>query len=346
MNMIKLSPPLSEKEIINNWVYFDITYVSIICCTYNQEKYISDAIDSFLAQKTEYKFEIIIHDDCSTDKTNNILISFKKRYPNIIKIIKPKENLYSKYGINAPGLNAISQSLGKYIAFCEGDDFWIDKNKIQKQTILLEHNNNINICFTAAKYLLTDKYKITNFANYGKSIKLFTLSDAIIKGGGFMPTTSIMIRKSVIKSLPEWFIKAPVGDYFLQIYSSNPNGSIYLPDQTSIYRINAIGSWTNTRKKISADKIIKESNDYETYLNSLKKHLYIDAKTINLAISQQLTTLAYLATKLKYYNIAEEIIKTSWKYNKYTNKKQIILYISRKNLSLLNYLINFIKKSI
>ncbi|QAV23172.1 glycosyltransferase family 2 protein [Proteus hauseri] len=339
----KLVSPISEREITDEWIHSDITYISIICCTYNQENYISDAINSFLAQKTKYKFEIIIHDDHSTDKTSEIITSFKNKFPNIIKVIKPEENLYSKYGVNAPGLNAISQSSGKYIAFCEGDDFWIDKNKIQNQIVALE-NNNINICFTAAKYLLMDKNKLIDFANYSNSIKIFTLSDAIIKGGGFMPTTTIMVRKDTLDTLPNWFINAPVGDYFLQMHSSNPHGSIYIPESTAVYRINTQGSWTDTRNKISPDKIVKESEDYENYLNSLKKYFPIDSKIIDIAISQQLATLAFLAMKLKYFHIAKNIIMISWGYNKNVNKKQTIIYLFRKNLSFLNYFINLIRK--
>ncbi len=307
MNITKLSPPLSEKEIINNWIYSDITYVSIICCTYNQEIYISEAIDSFLAQKTEYKFEIIIHDDCSTDKTNDILISFKKRYPNIIKIIRSKENLYSKHGVNAPGLNAISYSSGKYIAFCEGDDYWIDENKIQKQVLALEKNKDIKICFTAAVKSSKNNNSIIAFHN--EKAKIFSVENVIINGGAFMPTASILINKDVFNNIPNWFKSAHIGDYYLQIFGSIGNGALYLPIVSSVYRKLSIGSWSESN--LSHDRIIshrgKSNNMYKLLLKEYPKYKksvfisFIRSNLISILVSIKHLDFKLFLSLMKYY---------------------------------------------
>lgn len=139
----------SQNEIIKGWNNNKNLLVSIQCCTYNQDKYISDALDGFLLQKTTFPFEVIVHDDASTDRTADIIREYEKKYPDIIKPIYEKENQYSKHD---GSLSKIVQnaSKGKYIAFCEGDDYWIDENKLQMQVDFLEKNPEYrNLC----KYL-------------------------------------------------------------------------------------------------------------------------------------------------------------------------------------------------
>ena len=103
--------------------------VIVICATNNQENYIRDAIESFLMQETDFPFEIIIHDDASTDNTPGIIKEYHSRYPEIIKPIIQKENQYSKGGFK-PSVYAAEYSNGKYLALCEGDDYWINNNKL------------------------------------------------------------------------------------------------------------------------------------------------------------------------------------------------------------------------
>jgi len=115
--------------------------VSIICRTYNHEKYISEAIESFLMQKTDFPIEIIIYDDASTDNNANIIGKYKKKYPSIIRPIYQKENQHSK-GFNRSVRLIYSKAKGKFIASCEGDDYWTDPYKLKKQVEFLEQNTN------------------------------------------------------------------------------------------------------------------------------------------------------------------------------------------------------------
>lgn len=118
----------------------DEILVSIICITYNHEKYIKYALDGFLMQKTNFKYEILVNDDASTDNTAKILKEYQKNFPRLLRVIYQKENQHSK-GIIVTSI-LLEQARGKYLAFCEGDDFWIDENKLQKQVDFLEQNKN------------------------------------------------------------------------------------------------------------------------------------------------------------------------------------------------------------
>lgn len=119
--------------------------VSIICNAFNHEKYIEKTLEGFLTQKTEYSFEVLVHDDASTDRTAEIIRRYEKQYPDIIKPIYQTENQYSK-GVNVSGTYQYSRAKGKYIAFCEGDDYWCCEEKLQRQVEFLETHPKYSGC--------------------------------------------------------------------------------------------------------------------------------------------------------------------------------------------------------
>ncbi len=129
--------------------------VSICCLSYNHENYIVDALEGFLTQKVNFKYEILIHDDASTDKTSEILMKYEQKYPDLIKVIYQKENQYSKGECVSKFL--YEKSKGKYLALCEGDDYWIDKTKLQRQVDFLEKNSDY--IATYHNVLVVDKNK-------------------------------------------------------------------------------------------------------------------------------------------------------------------------------------------
>ena len=137
------------------------TLLSIICTAYNQEKYIKQALDGFVSQKTNFKFQVIIHDDASTDKTAEIIKEYQKKYPDIIKPIFQTENQYSK-GISISKNILFPLVNSKYVAICEGDDYWTDPYKLQKQVDFLEANPDYSICFHPVKFIYEDKPNKTN----------------------------------------------------------------------------------------------------------------------------------------------------------------------------------------
>ena len=170
---------------------------TICCITYNHEEYIRDAIESFLMQKTHFPFEIIIHDDASTDKTAEIIKEYEIKYPDIIKPIYQTENQYSK-GKKA-SLFTFMAARGKYIAFCEGDDYWIDPLKLQKQTELMEKYPDCYISFHPAiirSFDETIENRMLGF--YSEKTTIFPAEKVILGGGGFMHTGSIMLNSLAI----------------------------------------------------------------------------------------------------------------------------------------------------
>ncbi|THF51607.1 glycosyltransferase [Flavobacterium supellecticarium] len=141
----------SQEEILADWSGQDIhkPLVSILCDTFKHEAYLSDALEGFLSQKTNFPFEIIVHEDASPDGTPALLKEFESRYPLLIKPIYQKENQFSKIGTRGIwGETTFPRARGKYIALCEGDDYWIDPYKLQKQVDFLETNPDYVITWT------------------------------------------------------------------------------------------------------------------------------------------------------------------------------------------------------
>ena len=123
----------------------DDVKVSVICLAYNHEKYIRRSLDSMLQQETNFKFELIIHDDCSTDTTRQIIQEYHDKYPDLIKVILQDENQYQK-GVAIVEKFMLPVASGKYIAFCECDDYWTDSRKLQLQYDYMESHSNCSLC--------------------------------------------------------------------------------------------------------------------------------------------------------------------------------------------------------
>lgn len=246
--------------------------VTIRCITYNQEKFIRKCLEGFVMQQTNFRFEAVVHDDASTDGTADIIREFEKKYPDIIKPIYEEENQYSKF--DGSLYKAVDSHIkGKYVAICEGDDFWIDPLKLQKQFDYMEQHPDCSLCFHANYQLYpSGKTKIYK----PKVIKeKYTAVDAINGRGGFMATNSLFYRWEYLKNgqRPDFWTKCQVGDIPCALFYASKGYLGYIDEVMSVYRVMAEGSWNrehkgNIRKKISFYRsLVKMYNGYDVFTN-------------------------------------------------------------------------------
>ncbi len=261
----------SENKIISEWKNIDEPMVSIQCLTYNHEKYIRQAIEGFLMQKTNFPFEIIIHDDASIDNTAKIIKEYEEKYPNIIKAIYQTENQYSKEtGIVKSFVYPIVK--GKYIAICEGDDYWTDENKLQKQYDFMEKNPDYSLCLHSATLHYCDGSLLDYTFPAIEQNRDFSIEEIIMGDGGMFATNSVFAKRDILINKPECFSVKGFGDYQIFIYAAI-SGKVYcMADNMSTYNYGVEGSWTNRiwkdskkRTKHIYDKIQMLANVDEYY---------------------------------------------------------------------------------
>lgn len=223
--------------------------VSILCLAYNHEKYIRQCLDGFVMQKTNFKFEVIVHDDASTDNTANIIREYEEKYPEIIKPIYQKENQYSQGKKNI----LFPLTKGKYIAICEGDDFWTDDYKLQKQVDTLENNPNCKCCVCTVRdanedgSMMDTTHPSTVFDSGVLHIEDFL--KLACKEYVFQTSSYLFLRSAYIEYIehtPKYKKVSPVGDWPILLYFSEIGDIYYIKDEMSCYRRNAIGSYTTS----------------------------------------------------------------------------------------------------
>ncbi|MCH5270281.1 MAG: glycosyltransferase family 2 protein [Lachnospiraceae bacterium] len=225
--------------------------VSILCVTFNHVNYIKDALDGFLRQKTDFAYEILVHDDVSTDGTVDILKEYQQKYPEKIRLILEEENQYSK-GVDITKDIMLPYVRGKYTAYCEGDDYWLYEGKLQRQYDLMEAHPEISLCYHNA--VLHDETKDEMTLNViGQESGYLTDSDIICPDKGWYPTSSCFSRTEYLAEKSNFH--APTGDENGRYYMAS-RGKIYFMNQAwSIYRWFSKGAW-NT--KYYEDKVIAE----------------------------------------------------------------------------------------
>lgn len=233
--------------------------VSICCITYNHEEYIAQAIDGFLMQKTNFKIEILIGEDCSTDKTREIIEEYANKHPSVIKLITSETNV----GPTKNTKRVISIASGKYVALCDGDDFWTDDRKLQRQIDFLENNAEFAICCHYTRVIddsATLVYKADKLVPFE-----YTYNDLLLGNRQETRTSSVVCRNSPeLKQIFEndWFYKTFGFDVFLKLYiTANTGGKIYvIPEVMSTYRLHSGGIYSMIDPKIRKGRNLSDFN--------------------------------------------------------------------------------------
>ena len=229
--------------------------VSIHCLTYNHEKYVRKTFESFLSQKTNFKFEVLIHDDASTDGTQKIIQEYAERYPDIFKPIYQTENQYSK-GIMVAYVYNFPRAVGKYIAYCEGDDYWCDEYKLQRQYDIMEAHPECSMCMHIAQIISADEQKvlgaIPNERIQGGVIEEKEFLRQELINGWTAQTSSFFVRSKYLK---EYITESPaysrvmlVGDFPTVLYMLTKGQFYFIDEVMSCYRFGGESSFRENRK--------------------------------------------------------------------------------------------------
>lgn len=290
----------------------DDTLVGIFCITYNQEKYIRKCLDGFVNQKTNFKYEAIVYDDCSTDGTREIIKEYAQKYPDIIKPVLSDKNLAQSKGFYYVNQKVYSRMNAKYIAYCEGDDYWTDENKLQIQVDFLENNPDFTGCFhkSLRKNITTGEdvcYKPTVEDLKGKDV--FTINDTIC--GYFIETCSAMYRFNEYKDF--FTIQFPKeitnGDSYY-IYFFSLIGKIkYIDKLMSVKTINESGVW-NSLKQSPDERNVKYWLEIINFPIEVRKLLDKFNCSLPYETPQQaMKRVLDSAINLKRYDIVEKAVQ-------------------------------------
>lgn len=226
--------------------------VTVLCTTYNHAKYIRECLEGFVSQETSFKYKVIVHDDCSTDGTAEIVREYAKNYPDLIVPVLQKKNLYS-LGIDRDKY-ILPLLEGRYIATCEGDDYWCDAAKLQRQYDYMEKHPEASLCTHAVKVYDEARGLFEGSIAPGSIERDFSTEEILVSVGDIFGTNSNFFRTKYY-CRPKAYLNWGIGDWPRTIYLSTVGKVHYFPETMSVYRRNVPGSWSNrqqdgaTRKK-------------------------------------------------------------------------------------------------
>lgn len=247
--------------------------VSIKCLVYNHEPYLRQCLDGFVMQKTNFTFEAIVHDDASTDGSAAIIREYAEKYPNIIKPIYETENQYSKRdGSLSRIMNAAIHPDVKYIAICEGDDYWTDPYKLQKQFDFLESHKDCGLVSTRVKHYIQSVDKMC-MVPMDKSLHTYVFDDFI--RGNRIAALSVLYRKTLyfkyLNDINPLNRKWLSGDYPMWLYFSYYTKIVVLPDVCAVYRVlpESASHSNDFHKRLRLSIYRKTIRDF--YLNKFQK---------------------------------------------------------------------------
>ncbi len=237
--------------------------VSILCLTYNHRQYIEQTLEGFLNQKTNFEFEIIVHDDASTDGTQDILRKYEREYGNKIKVIYEEKNKFKLAMANGGYFRGVLEPLagGRYIATCEGDDYWIDDSKLQIQYDFMNSHPDYICCGHAAKVFNCEENKFSSkYVGCGSEPQDLTVP--LVLSNHFMQTATLFYKKGFArKYVTQWFSHAVVGDVSWLIYLIEEGKVFYSPKIMSVYRLSSVGSYSSVKDaSILTERNIKLMN--------------------------------------------------------------------------------------
>ncbi|WP_395051089.1 glycosyltransferase [Flavobacterium sp.] len=302
----------------------DIT-VSIFILTYNQEQFIAQTIEGVLMQKTNFKYQLVIGEDCSIDKTRVICESYAKEYGVKIKLLP---NLPNNIGLISNYMRTIKECDGKYIAICDGDDYWIDENKLQKQVDFLENNPEYSIVYTAIKLLYSDG----NLKNWNPNPRNAGTQFEHLIFDNHIPSVSVLFKniQNSENELPTWVANFPFGDWPTYLWTIRNGGKIhFLKDITAVYRMDT-GISTQIRKVNS--NILKINLEILNYIFSDINFIHKKDIVYKAILEKKLNLMSSYNREGKYFKAFRQYIINLKQRGVNYNDAKMYLYSIYKSL--------------
>lgn len=249
--------------------------VSVFCMAYNHERFIRETLEGFIRQETDFAYEVIIHDDASTDGTAAIIREYAEHYPEIIKPIYQTENQYSQ-DVNILCEYLMPRFRGKYAALCEGDDYWIDPFKLQKQFDYMESHPDCSFCFTNALLHDMTTGETRTFIPHGEEDQKhfdpdkteYDLHDFYLLR--FIPTASFFFRTADLEAVRKNLLKScPAGDLKMRLNLTACGYAHFINEKTCVYRINVPASATTLWQKQDRKDAVRRCEQVIEMLNDL-----------------------------------------------------------------------------
>ncbi len=274
----------------------DEMMVSICCVTYNHEKYIAQAIEGYLKQQTTFKFEILIGEDCSTDNTRKIVEEYVLKYPDKIKLITSESNV----GTHNNAVRLYKEVKGKYLTQCDGDDYWTDPLKLQKQVDFLEQNQEYIMCCHYSKRIKENNE--IYYLNLSPKPIIYSFEDILFDNDFETILVSVLFRNSTeIKEIysTDWFFRFHAPDRFLKLYLTFASGKkIYvLPEVMGTYRKHEGGIWSMLKAKTKKQKTLDD--------------LYLIIKIFKYSRIQKIRLLFYYLRKYFLFEVRDHSLQNA-----------------------------------
>lgn len=301
--------------------------VTVYCTVYNHGKFLRACLEGFVNQKTNFRYKVIVHDDASTDNSAEIIREYEEKYPEIIEPIYQTENQYSK-GVGIVSSYIYPRMEGKYVAVCEGDDFWIDENKLQKQYDALENNQDVHLCTCRVCETNEEGVKNGKSCPYAEGIEDGIVpAEIVVKTnadvGYQFHTSGYFFRMEQYRTFMEnpdkYKVKARIGDLQLILYFAHLGDIYFIDEKLSCYRHNST-NWTSMINS-NPDRMLET---YDEFYNIYKKFdEYSEGRFHHLLVNRfKLIRQGYVhfCLEKKMYNRITGI--KHWKY--YENKKELI----------------------
>lgn len=260
---------LTERKMAEN----DGTIVTVVCITYAHEKFIAQALDSFLMQKTNFKFKVFVGEDCGPDGTADIVREYAEKYPDIIVPFIREENMGAQRNL----IDLCQRATSPYIAFCEGDDYWVDEYKLQKQFDYMESNPNIRVCATQTEILAPEDWHLRDW--YIPVSGKILIPDSVpgyVRNEKFAPnyiinrvvahTSTLFYRWNYDLPFPDWYFEGIIGDIPLMLLQMGTTSLGHIPEITSVYRINEGSAFFDKDRDSS---FLRTRLDYVRYLSGV-----------------------------------------------------------------------------